>query len=150
MDWCIGYMKKWQDVAPLALRFALGVIFFMHGWQKLTVFSVGGTSAFLASLGFPIPGFFAVVLIAVETLGGIALVLGLFTHVAAKLAAIVAVVALFSVHIANGFFINPEVGGAGYGYEYILLILAAAVSLTITGAGKYSLDARLSGARDSM
>ena len=69
-------------------------------------------------------------------LGGIFLILGAYTHWTAKILAFVALVALVTVHLKNGFM------GPG-GYEFILLILAASVSLMITGAGKYSLDRKV-------
>lgn len=125
--------SKWGDAAPLLLRLATGLVFALHGWQKLEM-GVPGVTGFLESLGFPIAGVFAVILIAVELLGGIALILGVFTHWAAKLTGIVALVALVTVHLPNGFFI------ANGGYEFILLLLAACISLMVTGPGRWSLD----------
>ncbi len=140
MDKCMCWMGRCQDVAPLVLRIAVGLVFFMHGWQKLTLFKVEGTTALLTGLGFPAAGFLAVVLIAAELLGGLALILGLFTHWAAKIVGVVAIVALFAVHFEYGFFLLNTDGGVGY--EYTLVLFAAAVSLMMTGAGKYSLDAK--------
>lgn len=128
--------SKWADVAPLVLRVVTGLIFAMHGWQKLEG-GLAGVAGMLGGMGFPLPMLFAVILIAVELVGGIALILGVFTHWAAKLSAIVAAVALVLVHLPNGFFMRDG------GYEFILLLLAASVSLMITGAGKYSLDRKL-------
>ncbi len=125
------------DVAPLVLRVVLGVIFLLHGYQKLMM-GIPGVTGFLGSLGFPMPGVFAVILIAAELLGGLMLILGLLTHWSAKVLAFVALVALLTVHAKNGFFIS------GGGYEFILLIFAASVSLMVTGAGKWSLDRVLS------
>ncbi|MBI4120850.1 MAG: DoxX family protein [Parcubacteria group bacterium] len=124
-------------MAPLVLRIATGLVFFTHGYMKLTTQGVPGVSGFLGSLGFPAPDAFAMILIAVELLGGAALIFGLFTHWAAKLTGIVALVALLVVHIDKGFFVQ-----AG-GYEFVLLLLAATISIMITGAGKYSLDYHL-------
>lgn len=132
MDWASAY----GDWAPLFLRIAIGLVFFMHGYQKLGM-GVEGVAGFLGSLGFPAATFFAVVLIAVELIGGLALILGVWTRFAAALGVIVSVVALFSVHISKGFFISNG------GYEFILLILAVMLALTIAGAGKYSVDRHL-------
>lgn len=123
---------KWGSIAPLVLRLATGAIFLGHGWQKLQG-GVPQTAGFLASLGFPAPELFAVLLIAAEVGGGILLILGAFTHWVSKILAIVALVALVTVHLKNGFM------GPG-GFEFILLILAASISLMITGAGKWSVD----------
>lgn len=129
--------EKWEAYAPLILRVVVGIIFAMHGYQKLTQFGLEGTTGFLASLGFPAASVFAVLLIAAELGGGILLILGLFTHWVAKILAIVSIVALFTVHISKGFFM------ATGGYEFILLILATTLSLMITGPGKYALDAKI-------
>jgi len=126
--------KKFADFAPLLLRVVTGAIFLAHGWEKF-VGGLPGVEAFLAGLGFPMAGLFAVLLVAAEVIGGILLILGAFTHWTAKILAIVAVVALVSVHLPNGF------TGPG-GYEFILLILVSCVSLMITGPGKYSFDAK--------
>lgn len=132
----------WGGYAALVLRVATGAIFAVHGYQKLTMMGVDGTAAFLDTLGFPIASVFAVVLIAVELLGGLALVAGAFVHWVSKLLAVVAVVALFLVHIGNGFYIQNG------GYEFMLLILAATVSLMITGAGRFSVDEMLGKSRE--
>lgn len=128
--------SKWGGFAPLVLRVVTGLVFALHGWQKLEM-GVPGVTDFLTSLGFPMPGFFAIVLIAAELIGGILLILGAFTHWAAKVLAVVALVALITVHLPNGFFI------ANGGYEFILLLLAASVSVMITGPGKWALDSKL-------
>lgn len=125
--------EKWGAYAPLVLRVVTGLVFAMHGWQKLQM-GVPGVAGFLGTLGFPMPELFAVLLIAAELGGGILLILGLFTHWSAKVLAVVSIVALATVHLDKGFF------AASGGYEFILLLLAASVSIMITGAGKYSLD----------
>lgn len=131
---CLG---TYADVAPLVLRVATGAIFAMHGWQKLSVMGVGGTEGMLIALGFPMAAFLAPLLIAAELGGGILLILGLFTHWSAKVLVVVSAVALFAVHLKNGFF------AATGGYEFILLLLAASLSVLITGPGKYSLDKKM-------
>jgi len=124
---------KMQDVAPLVLRLALGAVFAYHGYDKYLK-GVEGVGGFLGSLGFPMAAAFAVALIAVELIGGIMMILGLFTHWVAKSFVIVSVVAFLTVHASKGFAIS------GGGYEFIITLLAVSVSLMITGAGKYSLD----------
>ncbi|OGG71238.1 hypothetical protein A3F27_00025 [Candidatus Kaiserbacteria bacterium RIFCSPHIGHO2_12_FULL_53_13] len=132
----LSWASQCPDSAPLLLRLAAGAIFLVHGWQKLTM-GVAGVAGFLGQLGFPAPEFFAVILIAVEVAGGAALILGVLTRFAAALSSIVALVALLTVHLSKGFFVNEG------GYEFIALILAASLALLITGAGKYSLDRTL-------
>ena len=61
------------------LRIVVGVVFFMHGLQKLFQMGVPGVSGFFASLGIPAPEVAAVVVSLVETVGGLALILGVLT-----------------------------------------------------------------------
>ena len=124
-----------MDLAPLLLRLVVGAIFLAHGWQKY-VGGLEGVEAFLAGMNFPAPALLAFLLVVAEIGGGILLILGAYTHWVAKILAVVAVVALVSVHLPNGF------TGPG-GYEFILLILVSCISLILTGAGKWSVDARM-------
>lgn len=130
-----SYLNTWRDYAPLVLRVVTGIIFFMHGWQKIET-GLPGITGFVGSLGFPFPAVFAVLLIGAELIGGALLVLGAFTRLSAKVLAVVSIIALVLVHLPNGFF-----AGTG-GYEFILLLLAACVSLMFSGAGKFSVDGR--------
>ncbi len=127
---------KMRDVAPLVLRVATGIIFAMHGWDKLQK-GVPALADYLSGLGFLSPDLFAVLLIAAELGGGIMLILGLYTHWVAKVLVFVSVVAFVSVHMKNGFFL------AAGGYEYIVLLFAASFSIMITGPGKWSLDKQM-------
>jgi putative oxidoreductase len=126
--------NKWGDIAPFVLRVVIGIVFAFHGYDKF-VQGTPAVTAFLTSLGFPLATFFAIALIAVELVGGVMLILGLYTHWVAKLFIIVSAVAFATVHATHGFTIQNG------GYEYILTLLAASISLMITGPGKYSLDA---------
>ncbi len=127
-------MNKWSSCSPVFLRVALGIIFLWHGWDKVFRTGIEGVSGFLSSLGFPMATLFAYILSYGEIIAGILLILGLFTYVAAKYAAIVAFVAFVTVHMGNGFSISEG------GYEFIMLIFAVSVSIGLTGPGAYSLD----------
>ena len=85
-------------------------------------------------MGIPIAPVFGTAAALSEFLGGLALILGLFTRYAAFFYACVMAVAVFKVHLPNGFFAK------GNGYEYPLVLLVAAVSLIFSGAGPISLD----------
>jgi putative oxidoreductase len=124
------------DRGLLLLRTALGTVFVAHGAQKLFGFGLAGTAGFLESAGFPFPTLNAVLLVGVELGGGLALLAGLLTRVTSVLLAFTMFVALVAVHLPNGYFL-PN------GVEYVLTLLAASLSLAQTGAGRYSLDARL-------
>jgi putative oxidoreductase len=120
------------SLAPFVLRVATGAIFAMHGWQKFQG-GIPQVAGFLGSLGFPMPELFAFFLIAAELVGGIFLILGLYTHWSAKILAVVSLVALVTVHMGKGFFVSDG------GYEFIMLLLAATISLAITGPGRWTL-----------
>lgn len=135
---CNGGMCKCAQWAPLILRVVVGIVFFAHGAQKLLGWfggsGIAGTTGFLAQLGFAGAGFWAWVLALVEFFGGLALFFGVLTSVAAVLLAINMLVAMFTVHIKNGFFL------AKGGIEFALVLFAMVVALAFSGAGKWSID----------
>jgi putative oxidoreductase len=130
--------STWTDRGLLVLRLALGLVFVMHGWQKLTVLGIDGVAGFLTQLGIPAPNVAAVLLTTTELGGGLALIFGAFTRAASALIAFSMVVAVATVHLKNGFFL-PN------GYEFALTLLLANVAMTMTGAGRYSIDRILFG-----
>ncbi|MFQ5828591.1 MAG: DoxX family protein [Candidatus Methylomirabilia bacterium] len=126
-------------VAPLArleilpLRVVVGVVFLVHGGQKLFVFGFSGFAGFLSQQGIEPAIFWSVVVTLVEFLGGIALVIGLLTRWAALLLAIDMLVAILVVHLAAGFFL-PK------GSEFALTLLAACLTLLLAGSGPLAVD----------
>lgn len=126
------------DTGPLVIRLALGPIFIYHGSQKLFGLWGGpgldGTARFLASLGFTPAYPFAIALGAAEFLGGLLVLLGLFTRYAALTLAVVMAVAIARVHWGKPF--DVAKGGA----EFALMNLAAALSLLFTGGRTLSID----------
>ena len=131
--------EKIQNYSPAIIRFALGVIFFAHGSQKL--FGWFGGSGFDATLQFfqqqlGIPPALAAISIFVEFFGGLMILLGFFTRVGAALIAINMAVALVTVHLSQGFFI----AGGKVGFEYVFALLFMSLYLAINGAGELSVD----------
>ena len=116
------------------LRIVVGIVFVMHGQQKLFEMGVGGVGGFFASLGVPAPQLAAVVVSVLETVGGIALIFGVLTRLFGLLLAGDMLVALLLVHRPNGFF-----AGDG-GVELVLLLGTAALALALTGSGALALD----------
>lgn len=116
------------------LRIVVGIVFFAHGLQKLLMFGIGGFTGFLTQVGVPLPGLFAVIVIAVEVLAGLALILGIATRWAALPLAVDMIVALLTVHLANGFFMSDN------GIELVLTLLSATVALAFLGSGAFALD----------
>lgn len=128
--------EKWQDLAPFVLRVVVGISFFAHGWSKLTVMGVDNVGGFFAQIGIPAPIFFATLVTWVEILGGAALILGIMTHWASKLLGIIMIVAIFTAHISNGFFVDNG------GYEMALVFLGSLISIMITGPGRWALGGK--------
>jgi uncharacterized membrane protein YphA (DoxX/SURF4 family) len=120
-------IKKNQDLGLLILRLAVGVIFIAHGWAKFS--GMEDTIAFFAQLGMP--ALFAYVVAAIELVAGIALVVGIYTDLAALLIAGIMTVALVYVKM-----VTFKLGLLG-GYELDLILLAAALTIMFVGPGKH-------------
>jgi putative oxidoreductase len=136
-----------NDVATTILRLALGVIFFAHGAQKMLGWF--GGYGFTGTMGFftgvlHIPPVFAFLAIAAEFFGGLGLIFGLLTRIAALGVFCNMIVAVAMVHSRFGFWMNWAGAQKGEGYEYHLLLLAASAFLMIRGAGAVSVDGLLS------
>lgn len=116
------------------LRVVVGLTLFMHGYQKFFVTGVGNVGGFFGSLGVPAPGFFALVFSLLETVGGLALILGILTRVFGVLLAIDVLAALLVFHRPNGFFVSDG------GIELVLLLAASGLALALTGPGALALD----------
>src|SRR6202521_2329859 len=136
-----------NDIAITILRLVLGVVFFAHGAQKILGWFGGygfsGTMGFFTGV-MHIPALFAFLAIVAEFFGGLGLILGLLTRVAAFGIFSNMVVAVAMVHGQFGFFMNWTGAQKGEGYEYHLLVLATTAFLMIRGAGAASVDRLLS------
>lgn len=131
-----------NDVALTILRVVLGVVFFAHGAQKMLGwfggFGFHATIGFFGHIGIPAP--VGVLVICIEFFGGLGLIFGLLTRIAALGIACDMIGAMFIVHLPNGFFMNWMGSQRGEGVEYHLLVLAMAAALLLRGAGAFSLD----------
>lgn len=122
-------LLDYSHFAPFLLRVVLGLVFVVHGYPKLFT-SFSQTAGWFDSVGIKPGKFWAFVVGVVEFFGGIALVFGFATQIAALLIAINMLVAI-KVNFRRGF-----VGG----YEFDLVLLVIALSLVLTGAGAYAID----------
>ncbi len=118
-----------RDLGILLIRLAVGGAFIFHGLQKFQ--NMDGTIGFFSTLG--LAPFFAYLVAGVETVGGIALVLGVVSSVAAVLLAIIMIVAIILVKWGMA-------KQMGFGaMEIDVVLLGATLGLSMIGAGKYAL-----------
>ena len=133
-----------NDWTLTLLRLVMGVIFFAHGAQKVLGWFGGygfsGTMGFFTNM-MHIPAPFAFLAICAEFLGGIGLILGALSRIAAFGIACNMVVAILMVHGPNGLFMNWTGQQKGEGFEYHLLAIAIAIVLMAKGSGALSVDA---------
>ena len=135
--------KTEDDLTLTVLRIIVGVVFFAHGAQKMLGWFGGdgfsGTMvSFTQKMGVPAP--LAFLAIAAEFFGGLGLIFGLLTRVAALGVATNMIVAILTVHLQNGFFMNWDGNQKGEGFEYHLLAIALAIAVIVKGAGAFSFD----------
>lgn len=128
------YDPNIPELGITLLRVIAGIVFFMHGWQKLVDNGIDGTEQFFDMQGIPLPNLAAIVVTIVEMVGGAALILGVLTRFVAALLAIDMIVASLVVHLENGFFI------ANGGFELTLLLLTSVIVLSMTGSGALAGD----------
>src|SRR6202167_738749 len=141
-----------NDAAIAILRLVLGVVFFAHGAQKLLGWF--GGYGFTGTIGFftgmmHIPAPFAVLAIAAEFFGGLGLIFGLFTRVAAFGIFCNMGVAVAMIHHRFGLFMNWTGTQKGEGFEFHLLVLAITFFLMIRGGGAASVGRFLSGSGEN-
>jgi putative oxidoreductase len=136
----LPFLQSFYDRAiPLSwliIRIAVGWNLLVHGWGKIMI---GPTDAFLkgyADMGFSPPGFWFWASTTIETLSGIALILGLFTRLFAAAAAIELLI-ITIVYWSNGF------AWLHRGYEYTLLWGLMCFAIALRGGGPYSLDRKI-------
>ena len=123
------------------LRIIAGITFAAHGAQKLFGwfggYGLAGVAQWMESIGLA-PGYLMALMAgSAEFFGGVALIIGLLVRPAAAVLAVTMLVAIFTVHLANGFFMSNN------GYEFALALLAISVALVFEGAGKLSVDGKL-------
>ncbi|OBG38839.1 DoxX family protein [Mycobacterium alsense] len=123
------------DVALLILRLVLGLTLAAHGFNKF--FGGGripGTARWFESIGMKPGKFHAAVAATTEVSAGLGLAAGLLTPIPAAGFVSLMLVAAWTVHRPNGFFIVKE------GWEYNLVLAVSAVVVATLGAGRLSLD----------
>lgn len=117
------------------LRLSLGVLFLSHGFiMKFLGFGLAGTAGYFQSIGYP--GFFAYLVIAGETFGGLALILGFLPRLVSVLLLPIAIGAMLE-HVGNGWIFSVKGGG----WEFPLFLVVTLVAQAFLGGGAFALDA---------
>ncbi|PZG36804.1 hypothetical protein C1I98_26300 [Spongiactinospora gelatinilytica] len=126
-----------KPIALLLARVAIGAIFFIHGWMKLTEAGLAATTGGFEQMGIPLATLAAPAVTFLEIIGGIAIIIGAALPVAGTLLAIDMVGAIYFVHLGQGF--SVERGG----YEFVLALGAAALAVGFSGGGVLAVDTLL-------
>lgn len=121
-SWSAASMEKW---GLFVLRLAVGIIFLYHGWGKLS--NMEATIGFFSTLSFPGAAFWAYLVALVEFLGGLGIILGIWTRLWAKLLFIIMVVALLVVHLQAGFAQS----------ELAISLLGGSFAIAMLGGGEW-------------
>ena len=129
-----GFYEGMLPVAVTFVRVIVGIMFLMHVWGKFNAGPTAVAANVFAKNGIEPALMWAYFIMFLEVVGGICLILGLFTRFFAAAFAIQMLIALLFVHLAKGY-----AAGAG-GYEYVLLIGVVCFTIAIRGGGPYSLD----------
>lgn len=131
-------MQQLREITLLVARVVVGVTFLAHAYQKLVINGIGATTEGFAEMGVPLPGAAAWFAVLVESLGGLALVLGALLPVAGVLLAAVMLGAWVSAHSGAGFYV------ADGGFEYVLVLAAVSLALGFSGP-RWAVDTALPG-----
>jgi putative oxidoreductase len=130
------------NVGLALVRIITGIVFAAHGYQKFFIYGLDGATGAFTQLGIPAPGITAPLVAIVELLGGVALIVGLLTRLAALGLAINMLGAIFLVRLKGGFF-------APNGAEFEIVLGVACLALVIGGAGALSVDDAIARRRTS-
>jgi len=129
-----GFYQKMLPVAETFVRILIGIMFLMHVSGKFKAGADAIATNTFAKNGLEPALTWAYVTMGLELVGGICLIVGLFTRFFAAALAIEMLIALLAVHFAKGY------AAGGGGYEYVLLIGAVCFLFAIRGGGPYSID----------
>ena len=126
----MSFLKKWESLTLLLLRCGLGLVFIYHGYPKL----IGNRERFVESFkALGLPGYFVYVAGVIESFGGLAIALGLFTPVVGIILLLEMAAAMWKYNFNEGIYAVRE-------YELPLILGLASLALAATGAGMFSLD----------
>ncbi len=122
-----------SDYGATLLRATLGGLFLAHAGLKYFVFTPAGTVQFFDSVG--VPGALAYAVLAAEVIGGVALILGVYTRIVALALVPILLGAIFTVHASAGFFFSNPNGG----WEFPAVWAVALIVQSLIGDGAFAL-----------
>lgn len=124
-----------NSIAVLIGRVFISILFILAGWAKLT--AISGTAGYFGSLGLPMPTVTAVLVGLIEFLGGLAILIGFQTRIAAVIVALFTIGAILVAHMDFSDGLNVLMA------QKNLAIAGGLLALAAYGAGSYSVDAKL-------
>ena len=125
--------QRQLGIGLLVLRLALGVVFIVHGGQKLFQMGPSGTAEMLTNMKVPGAALIGPLLSFVEPLAGVGVLLGLLTRLSGLAIAVDMFCAILFFHIHHGFFV-------AMGVEFVMMNCAAGLALAALGPGPFSID----------
>ena len=132
-----GFYATWREISYALVRVVVGVMFLMHVSVKFKIGAAAVAANIMAKSGLEPALGFAYAAMALELIGGVCLIIGLFTRFFAAALAIEMLIALIFYHLPKGY------AAGGGGYEYVLLIGAVCFAIAMRGGGPYSIDAKI-------
>lgn len=132
-----GFYATMSPIAGTLVRIVVGIMFLMHVSGKFHAGPAAIAANIMAKDGLEPSLLWAYVVMALELVGGICLIIGLFTRFFAAALAIEMLIALLFHHLSKGY------AAGGGGYEYVLLIGIVLFTIAMRGGGPYSVDAKL-------
>jgi putative oxidoreductase len=129
-----GFYATMLPIAETFVRIVVGAMFLMHVSVKFKIGAGAVAANIFAKNGLEPALAWAYVTMFIELVGGVCLIVGLFTRFVAAVLAIEMLIALLFVHLPKGY------AAGGGGYEYVLLIGAVCFVFAIRGGGPYSVD----------
>lgn len=125
------------------LRVSLGVYYVLHAWYGWGILGMDYMTSLNARVGVPFPGAVAWLIVVGHLVGGLLLVLGLYTRLGALINVVIMTGATFLVHLGQGFFMKGVMAPGGNptyaGYEFALFMLIATVAILFLGSGPLAL-----------
>ena len=126
----LKFLEKLRPVALLLLRCGLALVFLFHGYPKF----FGKTEVWVSAFErIGLPGYFVYIAGAIEVVGGLMLLFGLYTSLAGLLLLLDMCAAIWKYNFSEGLYAVRE-------YELPLVLGLAALTLATTGAGRFSID----------